>query len=48
MKWEYKICGLTVNYIIQTLFISRSFHLWDLPIFTTFASISFKQYSNFI
>lgn len=48
MKWDYKICGLTVNNIIQTLFISRSFHLWDLSIFTTFASISFKQYSNFI
>lgn len=48
MKCDYKICGLTVNNIIQTLFINRSFHLWDLSIFTTFASISFKQYSNFI
>lgn len=48
MKWDYKMCELTVNNIIQTFFISRSFHLWDLSIFITFASISFKQYSNFI
>ena len=48
MKWDYKICGLTVNNIIHTFCIRRSFHLWDLLIFTTFASTSFMQYNNFI
>ncbi|GEM_PF-3389710 len=48
MKCGYKIRELESNNIIHTVFISHLFHLWDLAIFTTFASISFKQYSNFI
>lgn len=48
MKCGYKIRELESNNIIHTVFTSRSFHLWDLSIFTTFASTSFKQYNNFI
>lgn len=48
MKFGYKIRELESNNIIHTFCIRRSFHLWGLLIFTTFASISFKQYNNFI
>lgn len=48
MKCGYKIPELVGNNIIHAFCIRRSFHLWDLLIFTTFASTSFKQYNNFI